>query len=503
MKKYSPIFVLIPLYILSFFSIHYFDTGYWYDEIIVTNMSTQPLQMLLDTLLAEPHPLGFYLLLRLVDVSDFVSTRTFVLTVSFLITVTSLYWAINKGIIRRYSLYFPLFLLLYSPLWISISSNIKQDSVTAPLFLFSIFVGIHSYEKKDISTLWVLLFIFLLSFFFGYINSIKILVILLGFCFYLYYKNGNSMRERRFLVPGVLALPFLLGYFLVFGYRQYLTNASRFSWLADQFQGIYSLFRGAVAGPYIKMEYWYISDLIFLCSLFMVFMYIYNIKASRYVFKLFFPFILLCFFYFWRGVSRDRYCIELFILYFLMWGKVLNDVYCACTTNFRKMLFFSGLVLYGCVGFCTFLGANKSFYNYRLQNEYISQLLSTGLTGLVDRHPNESYIRKIGYFRNNTHIIPINLNFPLPESTEITRDLLKMDGVYQRKELEDYRITIRSLNIYQFLYIMGDTSYPGVVPQYFDPDLEELKFLNHYCESNTFHFDFSKYFILFYGCNFE
>lgn len=84
------------------------NTSYGYDETIVTSISKQPAELLMQTIKYEPHPFGLYFLLKLINVDSANLTRIFAILVSMLLLSTSIFWADKRGIILKYKLSFGL-----------------------------------------------------------------------------------------------------------------------------------------------------------------------------------------------------------------------------------------------------------------------------------------------------------------------------------------------------------------------------------------------------------
>lgn len=495
-KKIFPLssgsFIYLPLvvsFIIILINISSRGTGYWYDEIITTEISKQPLNQLFETIKAEPHPPLFYLMLKLLPVDNQALTRLTITLISFVLMIFTIFYGIRSGVIERHRLKLGIILFLSSPFWYEVATGVKQDSITVPIFILAILVSLNYLTKSNKSSLWLLALTSLVTLGFGYITFAKVFILLITIAI--------IKPSQKFLAPITLLLFVAFAYFFVYGQDQFANNLGRFSWQQDQYRSLISSFTKAVGGYLNTKDFIFIADGFFIASLFLISKYKKS-KADNLMLAVYFGITVLYYFVF--GVARTRYIPEVFVLYFAFVGWGLSDIVSQSGSKINSVIGIA-CIFYFLNGLMNFYRTNESFISYKIQNQTIGNLVGEHKTGIIDRHPIESFIRKQGYFRDNLNAIPISPFRPLKQDKYITNELLSLDGNFvplpQLQILENLKAT----EINRFIYIVTDTVFWGDFKLYYDPNQDVLKVLDRYCPKKDLRFLQYKFIVIFDGCS--
>ncbi len=218
-----------------------------FDEIIVVNISKQPLNVFIRSVSSEPHSLGFYLFLRLFKNFDPSITRNIMVVISMILTILAVFFGNIFGIWKKYKLNLGMYLLLAGYAFFTTTSYIKQDTITMPILFMSLVVYI---VYKDLEKKWLLnllLFLTVITMFFGLRPFISLMTI----WFYeisLSYKNRleNQSYYRSLLSYLFIILFLFLCYLCFFGFDQIANNKYRMSWSSDTHNGLSDFFISAL-----------------------------------------------------------------------------------------------------------------------------------------------------------------------------------------------------------------------------------------------------------------
>lgn len=121
---------------------------YSFDELILTTISQQPLSLLFDTILSDPHPPGIYLFLKLFPVKNIAATKILITCLSYTLFSVAILIATAKGYIKKFSLSLGLIAFFSSFTFWLITSEVKQDAITFPLVLVGIVFLISLFKER-------------------------------------------------------------------------------------------------------------------------------------------------------------------------------------------------------------------------------------------------------------------------------------------------------------------------------------------------------------------
>lgn len=206
-------------------------TEYWDDEVVVTEVSKQGMGQLLNTVQAEPHPVGFYIFLKLLPVNDVYVTRSILAILSYVLIAGALVWANKRSIIEKYDLGPGLALFFTSYTFLELTGHVRHEIVSFPGFLWYMLI-LTKLVGEGLKPKFNLV-------------AAHLLIILLSLLGYLYYVLALGMMllvvwrafEKDWL-PRMLAV-FQVVYFVIYlrvwVYGQLITNLSRLGWWGDYF----------------------------------------------------------------------------------------------------------------------------------------------------------------------------------------------------------------------------------------------------------------------------
>ncbi len=473
-------------------------TNYWYDEVITTNISQQSTSNILDVVQAEPHPPGIYFLLKFFPTENPNATRIFVSILSFGLFAGALFFAFKSNILNEHKLTLGILLFMTSYIWLELSTNIKQEFITFPLFIWSIFSFIKYLEHQNNKYFTLLGFIALVTMFFGYLYFIKIMALFL----IAYFNKPNNFKTKLMIFIGVI----ILVYFAVFGYQQLVTNNGRFTWQQYKYNGPIVLLVSSTVGLTNSINTLFLGELTVLAMLFIFYEFIRNKKSNVQIqltwYFVFFFIIDFCIF----GTARNRYISELVFIFYLFVGMQLTS-YLENFSNTKYKIPLSIILVL--LTFNALFSINIDLMADNLYadiNTFLAQnaLESKTPIGLIDRHPNEAFIRKIGYFKDNNMIKPINVyDQSYMAENIVTRQLLKLEGEYKPQNMETTKKQLANTKLTKFNYVAGDTFKWSNEKWYYDPSQLVLSTLDKYCKIKDLKFLKIKFIIIFDQCNFN
>ncbi len=470
-------------------------SGYWYDEIIVTEISRQPPAELMRTIYAEPHPPGFYFLLKLFPIDNYQASRISILFVSHVLLLLTVYVAIKTGVMEWHKLKYGFFILLSSPFWFVLAANLKQDAVSFPLLALSMVVALHHMKTKSDRSFLLLALICLATLSMGYINFIKVLgITVLSFIY--------SPSKKKLAPLGLVTLIVIL-YLILFGMAQYKTNLGRFTWQQDFYQGITETFYGAFGGEFTGEARSRLSDLVFAAGVFLAVPWGRKLVVTRKTKIIFLVYALILIIYFIViGVYRSRYISEALLLFavFVGWGleRLLHVI-----DKRYKLVIYAFLIIFPLNGLINFTYLNEMIIGYKEQNRYIESLVGGTKTGLISRHAIEPYIRKQGYFKGNDYAVPINPYSSMANVSKIDRELLFQDGNYERAGRQDILNRLRDTGLSRFIFTMGGATNEENFYKQLDPEQNIMAALNEYCANDSFMYFQNTSLIVFEDCGIE
>lgn len=432
---------------------------YNYDDYVVTTVALQPFSQFWDTLQSEPHPPGFYLLIKLISrfLPPPILLKMTLTGISYMLLAFSIIFASKKKLIERYKLRSGLAIFFCSFGFLEITNYIKQDILTFPLFFSYLFYILSKVSQKKISTReWVCLHLGAIPIFFlGYIYYAQAVAILLVFAMYQIFLNKNLAKyiSSFFLIQIIL----ITIYGLLFEFNQLHTNLDRFGWVARQNNDLLSNLSAFLTGA---SPHQLITDISVLGFVLLVFLAVSKEIKRKHTFRFFFIFLstsILLFTYGFNLFSQTRYSILFFLCASVIagWGmefvrqKWIQILIFFLLFSFRTTLFIKGhnVLL---ISFSTFLQSLDTT---------ISQ--ETEPVGLIASAPSAPQYLKLQFFRKNSNIQPINASHTelYKEDTFTKDDLYYLDYVINLSK-EEVKDNLSSTGLHRFIYIfLDDSSY--------------------------------------------
>ncbi len=466
-----PFISLLISYLFMFTTTLAVRPGYWYDEIIVTEVSKQPLPQLMDTVKAEPHPFGLYILLKLFPVENPILNRLVVLTVSASLVFLALVIAFKTGILKEYSLSYGISLFLVSTISNLLLSNIKQDFLSLPLFiLFAVFALL--YVKKHSVPILITLFLLVsVSLFIGYISFFK-----LALLFFLIIALVRRTKLGYFFLATLAGLT--ITYFYFYGYEQLLTNTTRFTWVGSYPATLFSSLNYALSHNYSSSSILVDATVLGL----IISVTLFSISKEKKFYEKVSTYLLIGFFVLGMldsGLVRTRYVFEVFILLFVISGWGIEKYFKGKVKVYAQLILYFLILINGMVGYGYFL---KFVFAYGSISDKIVELASGEEFLLLERHPIQPFVRKAGHFSNLNNIHPVNISYPETfDHAAIDYDILAKDGSFTDRSEDQIISVLVELPINKYIYVYSTSdSY------YFDPELTIVKTLTEYCSEVSY-----------------
>ncbi len=227
---YTPIAILI---FVNFIKIVYFKfyPALNFDETVVINISTQPWEIFLKSVSSEPHPIFFYLFLRLFRTLDFTTTKIIFSLISTSILITTVFLVNRHKVWEKHGFTHGVYLLFVSLLFFSTTSQIKQDALTVPLlflFLNIYFIYKQNRDKKYLNFMFVVTLMLLLFGFRPFVSAMTVWIYELVLIIKKDKRWGKELKNVVFKISAILSS--LAIYFILFGLKQLVNNRYRMSW---------------------------------------------------------------------------------------------------------------------------------------------------------------------------------------------------------------------------------------------------------------------------------
>ncbi len=468
-------------------------TSYWYDEVIVTQISKMEVNELMDTIKAEPHPPGFYYLLKLLPTQNPKYTRATVILITYFLSLIAIIYSDKSGLTKKYRLKFPLLLLTSSPAWMYVATSIKQDSVSLPLFLLTALLLLKYMLDPKGKSLFLAVATTLCILILGYINFVKAFILLAVVVI------KKPIKPSAVLLLGAVSVAFALIATTV-GAEQFQLNQNRFSWQGDEVRTPMKVSYLSIGGILSKKKDFYLSEIVFLTSLLLAFKAKKNLNGLTTKKVWLFIIVGFIFYSFSFGIARERYISELIIAMFLVVGWGLEDLY--SKSGEHRHLAVGFVTLFQINSILNFVAINQGYLNYELVSKKIGELASTELTGVIDRHPIEAFVRKQGYFSQSEKAIPLSLFTPVKANAKISKSTLLYDGNFIYKNNESVIEKLKESNSDRFVYTVTDTDTWGNFEYYYDQDQVALSILNR-CSQKELITVKNRFLIVYKDCGFQ
>ncbi len=205
-------------------------THYSYDETIIKAISTQSISEILDSIKAEPHPPGMYILVHYLPTTNIVITRIIISCISLTIWVMAcviIFKKINeKGLIIGFTVFSATYFFTTN------IDTLKHISITLPISVLLIAISLKSISKKTLLMINILLLSLILLGYLPYLITFLIIGILL-----LRQKSFNHLKI-------MIAINLLFGIIssILWTWEQSLYNLTRFTWVPQNDKTLYQLF---------------------------------------------------------------------------------------------------------------------------------------------------------------------------------------------------------------------------------------------------------------------
>jgi hypothetical protein len=419
---------------------------YWYDEILLSLISRNPLTQLFDTVLAEwLHPPGFTLLLKILPTENMIVSKIIVTTVSLFSIFCAIYYAKRNSVLSKYSTGIALFFSSYT--FFLITSDIKQDALTFPLLLV-IFFMMEAIRIKQNVTLKesISLFIILESLFFlGYINY------LFGFLLIIFVALQLKERSKLYvlissqIITGILYLPYFI--------NQYVTSKENTIWSYIYPNSIIYAITTSITG----MDSNELSDIYLIGIITLVIFGIYSIQKKneyrtlRHVGLIFL--ILIPILYPLRFFTISRYIAFPFFILCLFAGVGLEYV-----TKRTK------IILIPLIVFVFLFGMSSVVYITRIKkintadknlNAIIQRYSETETLGFVTDNHMFPLAYKLWFFERNKNLIPINAFHPnfLATRESVSKETQTLENRNKTNNSDEIRSLLSKNNLHRYLFV--------------------------------------------------
>lgn len=406
---------------------------YWYDEIIFISFSKQSLPQLLETLMAEPHPPGFFLLLKLFPVENVAVTRLSMLVISYALVGIGLWYGYKTKIIQKANLSWGIALFLVSYSFYSATMYVRDRSISIPLAFCGILILINILDrgKKNIPIAEIggigVIGVLLLFLSYDVFGLFMIAVILLS----LYIR-----KRELFGISGVIgAVAGIYGW--AYGVSQILGNHDRGIWFSYVYNSLFHSFYKHIAGvlPYDLM-----TDAAFLIYLVLIGFALSEVRSlkKQHVFWGVAVGVLV-----WIGVSyalhllpRAHYVAIVYLLVSIIAGWGMERIA-------HKKLQYVLFAIVTIVGFGAYM-----FDTTRVLKEYatLTRAIAESVTGdteygLLSSTPLMPYVMKIEYFPDSDLLLPMQIDTTEHlTSKTITASHLAADTIFNSKVLTLHEI---------------------------------------------------------------
>ena len=121
--------------------------GNWFDETIVDRISQLRAETFIETIKSEPHPPGFFFLVKLLSPLRFPFKKIILLLLCYFMYLKVIQYGLANKVIQKFKLSSGLILYFGSFGFMMISGKLKQDLVSFPLFLLFFFSVLNIFHK--------------------------------------------------------------------------------------------------------------------------------------------------------------------------------------------------------------------------------------------------------------------------------------------------------------------------------------------------------------------
>ena len=397
------------------------------DEILVTLVALQPLDLFFETLKFEPHPFLYYFFIKFLHnaFDSLILIRIFLITFTYTIIFISTLYLDTKGILKKYDLYGGLALFFSSFLFLRIMGEFKQDSLSFPItymllsfmlvFISKYLKGVEkkrlvwTFSNREFNVFFITSTILTgMLFFIGYVPYLYMVILLL-----LLLVSTGKYRYIAYLILVQVAI--ILAYTYFIGFEQFAINTHRFGWaqtLPNSF--FFGIDRYVGASKPIGD----FKDILKLLPIFFVTAFLFKKNKKKYeIVTLLLLTLLFVMGYMFRFWVRPRYMIPFYILLSVVswWGiqsiKILKQYS-------KQILFFWVFILFV---FSSFLYQQ----DYEVSENYISKDIdneiafaeknkspNSGVTGLMVVYSLKYVNHKIMFPDRHKDYVPVYIHNP-------------------------------------------------------------------------------------------
>lgn len=402
-KQHVPIYVLAVSLLIRLILLFVSPLPYWYDELVFISFSHQPLYLLLDTLIAEPHPAGFFLFLKTIPLHDLVATRLILLLVTTLFMLVGLWCGYTTRLIQRYKLYHGLALFIASYTFLETTMYVKDGLLSIPLGLLTLIsmLRIIDKNKHHISIFeHILPFALLTVLFFISYSSYVYVAITAGVVVLV-------LKKRKYYFLLTMHVAVVLVYMGTYGYQQLFSNEGRSIWLAYQHNSPVFALQKHIGG---LPAYSLVEDAVFVVYIALIAASAHSLRSKhqqvfrRSVFILTGALFMLA--YALHLLPQLHYAAPLYLLLSVLAGWGVERL-----SFGRRTVLLSIFVLLLVAGLSGYYRAQSRLN--RLYGEFVDQVgnkLVLGDTiGLVSDLTIMPYVTKIGYFYGDDRLVPMQV----------------------------------------------------------------------------------------------
>jgi hypothetical protein len=487
---YLLIFFLLISLTISIAIIINQGTNYWYDEVIVTNISQQPLFKMLDSIKGEPHPIGLYFVLKMMPTENAIKTRLVTTLISYLLIICSLVFLAKKSLLQKGNVVLGLMMCTLSVFWFTSATSVKHEFISLPLLILYLFLWLKHIEQSGSDNFRYISFLTIVMLLFSYLFFFKMVILTL--VLFIVSKDKKSMLLHLISIAG-----FTLLYIIFFGLSQYKINIDRQFWWDFSGTNPFILLLNTIGGTVnaaLALSIFALSVMLAVIGL-----NTYSSKVKTHLWTTIIVLIVLDFII--LSPVRDRYIGEVIILTSLLGGLGLNHLLMK-VPRFRKILLFLVTAILFINSIVNFYVRNQMINFYAETNQFIDQniAIANKKTLITERHPISPFIRKIGYFSDNYNAVPINIlaNTHI-EHTEISKELILQDQFHPDLDQAEIKRRLADTNIDRILYVKGNLSEWSNLKWYYDPNHRVISVLTENCTT----LETSYSILLFENCNFN
>jgi|GEM_PF-5891133 len=470
-----------------------------YDEIVVFNISKQPWDVFVKSISSEPHPIGFYLILKLISWRGNFLTRTILLVLGNSLMALSLLIGNKYKVWERNKLYPGICLFIASYAFFTCTTRVKQDVLTTPLLFLFLTLYLIFKDTKNTTALSFMTLTTVVMMLLGlrpFINSLVIWIYELTLQTKA-KRNAESNTLRQIHICLLVIGLFFVTYMGAFGISQVVNNLDRMVWVKN-FDNNFSRIITQVYLPFKGASRY--SEVSFALLLTLIIKELKGIKEGKIKGTekdiLVITIATLILGYITQSYVNIRYSIFMLLLFNLLISKYLYKI----NLNIVSFITLSYLILTIVLATIYFTDLNN---NNTALKEYLKRYASInndGMLWLTDGYPMSSiYLSTYPELSNRIHAIHLDDDY------YIDYDVLTLE----RNRNKSYWKDIGKENIMSLLENQFKSGYRRVLyatnkpktSSYMRTDL--LKYLEEKCTLKKIE-DLEKFawmFIYYEGCN--